>query len=81
VDISAPEGSYRPAARDLIVETWSDTAPKTVSAVVGGASAASLPRVETKEFEKSERGWTLSDGLLRVKVGDSFQPMRFEIQH
>lgn len=80
VDISAPEGTYRPAARDLIVETWTDPAPKSVLVKIGDAAAVRLSRLEPEALEKSGSGWTYSAGLLRVKTGDSFEAMRFTIE-
>jgi len=80
VDISAPDGTYRSARRDVIIESWSDTAPKSISVSLDDTTVIWLPRVDPKKFEKSERGWTFSDGLLRAKVADTFQPMHFDIQ-
>ncbi|HEV2454111.1 MAG TPA: glycoside hydrolase family 31 protein, partial [Verrucomicrobiae bacterium] len=34
-EVSAPEGSWRPAKRDLILETWTDRAPSVVSEQTG----------------------------------------------
>ena len=80
VDISAPEGTFRPKARALIVETWSDSAPKTVSVKTGDAAASTLPRLDTETFEKSKSGWTFADGLLSVKTGDAFEATRVTIE-
>ena len=35
VEVSAPEGSYRPSPRDLIFEVWTDREPKAVSCPIG----------------------------------------------
>ncbi|HEY3762670.1 MAG TPA: glycoside hydrolase family 31 protein [Verrucomicrobiae bacterium] len=67
VEISAPEGSYRPQARALIVETWLDHAPKTVSAQIGGGVMKKLS------------GWSFKNGLLRIRMDDTFQAMRVVI--
>jgi alpha-glucosidase (family GH31 glycosyl hydrolase) len=80
VDISAPDGTYRPSARDLIVEMWSERAPKNVSVKIGNAEATALPRVDSGAFEKAVRGWTVGDGVLRVKTGDAFEAMRFTVE-
>ncbi|HWD91826.1 MAG TPA: glycoside hydrolase family 31 protein [Verrucomicrobiae bacterium] len=80
VDVSAPEGTFRPAARDLIVETWSERAPKNVSAKIGDAAASALPRLDADAFDKSERGWTFSDGLLRARTKDAFSGTQFTVE-
>ncbi|MGH7989018.1 MAG: TIM-barrel domain-containing protein, partial [Limisphaerales bacterium] len=80
VNVSAPQGSYRPKTRDLILETWSDLAPKSVSVKIGSAGEISLPNLSAKMLEKSPRGWAFADGLLTVKVSDSFESMDFTIE-
>jgi len=80
VDLSAPQGSYRPQTRALILETWSDRAPKSVSIKIGNADEISLSNLDAQTFQKSSRGWTFADGLLTVKDNDNFQPMRFVIE-
>jgi len=81
LDVSAPEGTFRPAPRALILETWTDRAPKSVSLKIGDAAEAALPHLDAKVFGEAERGWTFSDGLLSAKVGDAFERMRFTIEH
>jgi alpha-glucosidase len=76
VDISAPEGNYRPAARDLILEMRADRAPVAVTESGGGA----LPRLDADAVAYSPRGWSFTDGVLTVKDTDNFGPMRFTIQ-
>jgi len=68
VEISGPEGSYRPAVRALILETWMARAPKGVSAQIGGAPLEKLS------------GWSYRNGLLRIKVNDTFQATRIVIE-
>jgi alpha-glucosidase len=82
VDVSAPEGTYRPAARDLVLQTWSERAPKNISLQIGDAETdrISLPHLETDELAKSQRGWTFTNGLSTVKVGDHFESMHFVIE-
>ncbi|HEY2081283.1 MAG TPA: glycoside hydrolase family 31 protein [Verrucomicrobiae bacterium] len=81
VDISAPDGTFRPTKRDLMVETWNDRAPKNVSIKIGDAAPAVLPRVDAGAFEKAAQGWTFSGGLLRAKTGDAFERMQFILEH
>jgi alpha-glucosidase len=80
VDVSAPQGTFRPAARDLIIETWSDRAPGNVSLKTGDAAGISLPHVDGQKFENAARGWTFAEGLLRVKTDDSFEHLQFTIE-
>jgi alpha-glucosidase len=80
VDISAPDGTFRPTKRDLILETWNDHAPKNVSVKIGDAAAVALPRVDAEAFEKAAQGWTFSGGLLKAKTGDAFEAMRLAVE-
>jgi alpha-glucosidase len=81
VDVSGPEGTYRPAARDLILETWADHEPKTIFRQIGDAAAdrVPLPHLDTYALAHSPHGWSFADGLLTVKDDDGFKPMRFVI--
>jgi alpha-glucosidase len=82
VDISAPQGSYRPASRDLVLEIWTEREPKIVSIQHGNnaANSTSLPRLDSAAFENSPRGWTYANGTLTVKDSDAFDQTRFTIQ-
>jgi alpha-glucosidase len=82
VDVSAPEGTYRPVARDLVLETCSDREPKSISVQIGNAEAnkISLPHLNTDVLAKSPSGWTFANGLLTVKVNDHFESMYFTIE-
>jgi len=79
VEVSAPEGSFRPAKRDLIVELWSDREPKTVTEQAGSGAGEPLPRLEASAFATAPRGWTFADGLVKAKDNDSFGATRFVI--
>jgi len=82
IEITAPEGSCRPAPRDLILETWLNHEPKTVSVQTGTQSAnISLPHLTATTFANSPNGWTFMNNLLTVKNNDSFEPMQFTIQN
>ena len=80
-EVSGPEGSYRPAPRDLMLETWMEHDPKSVSLRIGGGTnaAASLPRLSAAELAGSARGWSYAAGLLTMKCSDNFEPMRFAV--
>jgi alpha-glucosidase len=83
VDVSAPEGSYRPAARDLVLELWFDQQPKAVNEMVGAGSStsdAALPRLSAGGLARSQRGWSFANGLLTIKDADPFVPMRFTVE-
>jgi hypothetical protein len=79
IEISAPAGPYRPAARDLVLELWLEQAPAGVSAGTGPAKAP-LSRFEAATLAKAPRGWMYADGLLTVKDRDTFEPMHFSIE-
>jgi alpha-glucosidase len=82
IEVSAPEGAYRPARRDLMLEIWTTDKPNSVSLQIGDETAAgnSLPHLDTKALEKALRGWSFANGLLTVKDNDSFKSMRFVIE-
>ncbi len=40
VDVSGPEGTYRPAARDMVLETWTDHEPENVFRQTGDGRRA-----------------------------------------
>jgi alpha-glucosidase len=82
IEISAPEGTYRPAKRDLILETWLDAKPKTVTEQPGTRMAGdeTLPQLNTADLAKSSKGWAYANGVLTVKDGDRFEALRFTVQ-
>jgi alpha-glucosidase len=77
VEVSAPEGNYRPASRDLILETWMEHAPRAVTMASGNA----LPHLDSAALAKAPRGWAYTDGTLTIKDADTFGPVRITIQH
>lgn len=76
VEISAPEGSYRPAKRDLVLELWSEQEPKTVTEQ-GASSPGTLPKLAPGDLATSARGWAYADGLVTVKDTDGFEAVGF----
>jgi alpha-glucosidase len=83
VEVSAPEGKYRPASRDLVLETWLAREPQSVTVQTGRepGSGEPLPRLDRNNLANASRGWSFADGVLTVKVVDRFEPTRFTIQH
>ena len=73
VEIGAPEGTYRPQARSMLltVRTQADAARVTIGGV-------SLDR--TPDLDKAERGWTTKDGSLTIKLPDRFERMEIRIE-
>ena len=71
--VAAPEGPYRPAARDLVLEMRGVTTPTRVSA--GGLELTQLaPDVKTGA------GWRVDDaGVLRVRVPDRFEALAIDV--
>ena len=78
VAISAPEGAYRPAKRDLILQLWENHAPGSVSA--GPGQGQKLPHLEPAALAKAPRGWSYAGGMVTVKDNDNFAATRFQIQ-
>ncbi len=81
VEISAPEGSYRPAKRDLIVETWLNVEPKSVTEQLGNATEGeTLPRLNSGDLAGSSKGWSYTDGLVTIKDNDRFEAVKFTVE-
>jgi alpha-glucosidase len=79
VEVSAPEGSFRPAKRDLLVETWLEHEPKNVVEQAGGGAGETLPRLSAADFATAPRGWMFAAGLLTVKDNDRFEALKLVI--
>jgi alpha-glucosidase len=79
VDISAPEGAFHPAKRDLILELWSEQEPKTVTEQGAGGGGETLPRLDAAAFAPAPRGWVFADGLLTIKDNDGFGAVKFVV--
>jgi alpha-glucosidase len=82
IEVSEPEGSYRPAPRDLILEAWTDREPQTVSVGCGEnpEKLTALPYMDMAALATSQSGWAYGDGTVIVKDNDRFIPERFIIQ-
>lgn len=78
VSISAPEGSYRPAARNLILQVWDQHKPQSVS--FGSGAGEKLPHLDMAALAKAARGWSYAGGVVTVKDNDNFAAARFIIQ-
>jgi len=80
LDIGAPEGAYRPSARDLVLEVRLDQEPKMVTLQdENAASSAGLPRLAADGLTGAAVGWTYADGTVTVKVADSFSSLHLRI--
>lgn len=69
IEVSAPTGNYRPAARDLVLELWNERQPSGVFIKTGTGDKEPLT------------GWSFKNGMLTLKTKDSYQPMRFSIDY
>jgi alpha-glucosidase len=70
--VAAPEGPYRPAARDLVLEVRGAAAPTRVTAGTQAIAPAAVP---------GGAGWTVSaDGVLSVRVPDRFTAMTITVE-
>lgn len=73
--VSAPEGSYRPAARDLVLTLRSDGEAERVA-----ANGAALVRRTPTELASARDGWTVDEnGWIVVKQPDRFEPITIEV--
>jgi alpha-glucosidase len=81
VEVSAPEGDYRPATRSLILEVETEGRPWSVSVWSGnGAGGEPLPRLDAAALARSLRGWAYAKGIVILKDNDRFAPARFTIR-
>jgi len=76
IQIAGAEGSYRPAARSLVLSIrWTGEAGQV------SAGGTALERVTAAELEKRPAGWTATDeGFIIVKVADRFDGLTITIQ-
>jgi alpha-glucosidase len=72
IEIGAPEGSYRPATRAIHLAVR-EIHPASVS-VAGSALA------RADDLAKAERGWTVRDGSVLIKMPDTFQRVEIRIE-
>ncbi|HEY1663747.1 MAG TPA: glycoside hydrolase family 31 protein [Verrucomicrobiae bacterium] len=79
--VSAPEGPYRPAKRDLILQTWMAHAPAIVTEHLENGRSNTLPPMSADDLVRSSSGWSYSNGLLSIKDNDRFEPVSFTIQN
>lgn len=83
VDVAAPEGSFRPATRDLVIETWMKQEPRAVSIRRGDNSGSdqTLPQATPSALAAAPRGWSYSNGLITIKEKDTFESTHLSIQN
>jgi alpha-glucosidase len=81
IEIGAPVGAYRPAQRDLILETGSEPAPKAVIEQSDTAETKTLPQLSPNELAKAPYGWSFNDHQVTLKDADRFAAVRFTIQY
>ena len=78
IDVGAPEGSYRPKPRDLVVRVqWELRGTEPVRVTSGGAA---LTRYTSEELAAQATGWTMDNGFVVVKQRDTFAAMRVAIE-
>lgn len=75
VEIGAPEGTYRPAPRPIVLQVRAQSDASRVS--VGGAP---LSRMSAEELQKAERGWSVKDGTVTVRMPDRFERVEVRIE-
>jgi alpha-glucosidase len=81
IEVAAAEGTYRPAARPLVLSVRWTGEPRSVSVRSAGAAGAALERMSHGDLEKKPEGWTLSeDGFVIVKIPDRFDGLAVVIE-
>jgi Domain of unknown function (DUF5110) len=82
IEISAAEGGYHPAKRNLVLETWMDHQPKSVTLLTGYEMADKilLPHLTENTLAKSKSGWSFANGRITFKTNDSCKLMQFIIE-
>jgi alpha-glucosidase len=79
LQVAAPEGPYRPAARSIIFSVNGVRQPSAVSAS-GSTSPRALPRLAAAEFDQRTEGWSVQDNVVRVKFRDDFAATTITIE-
>lgn len=79
IEVSAPEGSYRPEQRDLMLELPIERAPRSVW-IQSGGKKSTLPCLEKDPSSSSDHGWYYREGSVTVKDIDRFEAERFIIE-
>jgi alpha-glucosidase len=81
IEVAAPDGAYRPAARSVILSVRGVAEPRTVSVREGAGAGTPLRRFEAAEFDREPSGWMVADdGLVRVKFPDDFGAIAVTIE-
>lgn len=77
LSVGAPEGPYRPPARNLLLLVHGADAPRSVRLHPAGPSRpAAAERLDEGALGAAREGWTVrEDGVVVVKVPDTFQPL------
>jgi alpha-glucosidase len=80
IEVAAPTGSYRPAARSLELQLVATAAPTAITLAKGG-HRVDLPRLDPVALGKASTGWALSaDGTVVVKMPDRFETMSVQLR-
>ena len=72
VRIGAPEGTYRPQSRSMVLTLRSRSA---TSVTIGG-----VPLAHVDDLTKVDRGWNVSAGSVTIKLPDRFEPLEIRVE-
>ena len=76
IDVAAPEGSFRPSARDLVVSVHGLTDARTVT-----SGSTAMTRYTPQELTTHASGWAVSDtGFVVVKQPDNFGALHIVVE-
>jgi alpha-glucosidase len=76
IDVAAPDGSFRPPARDLVVSVHSNGDARRVT-----SGSTAMTRYTPQQLATQTSGWTLSEsGFVVVKQPDPFAALHIVIE-
>lgn len=80
IEVSKPEGAFRPPQRDLIFELWTEEPNKVTLEAENPKRRIELPELSMDALTNAPSGWSFESGLLTVKGPDDFSPMRLTVE-
>jgi len=76
IEVAAPEGSFRPAARDLVLSLHGLSEARTVT-----SGSTAMTRYTPQELRTHPSGWAVSDtGFVVVKQPDNFGALHIVVE-
>ncbi|MGZ4809825.1 MAG: DUF5110 domain-containing protein, partial [Thermoanaerobaculia bacterium] len=73
IEIGAPEGTYRPRARAMVLNVRS---PMNRTVSMNGIALS-----QVSDLAKADRGWTSKDGVVMIKFPDQLERVEIRISN